>query len=218
MHRNFTSLDWFTLSVVIFLIGLFILKQINTIRFAKFFKLGYTDVFFQNKQNDLKFISSFEVVLFIIVHLIISQFLFLKTDIKSHFSVLIEDDYLKFLLLFFTLTLFTLLKYKLENYVNILMDSSSFLSFYIFYKQIIWSYALILGLPFIIIGAYFPFKSFNYLEVSFVIMGTYYVIKMLLFLYKKRNIIMSHWYYFILYFCTLEIAPYYFIYKIFAME
>lgn len=218
MLRNYESYDWFTLSLVLLLLGVILLKQYNVVKFFQFIKLGYSDVYWTSKLKENRFVSTFEIILFTLPHLIIAQIIYLFADYLNMDVLFNFYPLFEVLILFFILSLFSIIKYYFEKLVNKSLNNSYFLNFYIFYKQIIWTYAVFLGLPFLILSVYLPYKSSDIFFVSLLVIVLFYSFKLISLCYKSRSALTSHWYYFILYLCTLEIAPYFFLYKIFAVE
>lgn len=218
MLRNLESYDWFTLSLILLLIGIILLKKYNVVKFLQFIKVGYSDIYWINKRKKGRYFSTFEVIIFLLPHLIISQILYLSID-NFNFKLLYEIYPLfNVLILFCFLCLFSFAKYYFEKLINICLGHIPALNFYLFYKQMVWAYAVLLGLPFLIISVYLPYKNFNIIPLSLYIMAGFYTFKIIGLAYKNRKKFTSHWYYIILYLCTLEIAPYFFLYKIFAVE
>ncbi len=218
MLRNFDSYDWFTLSLILLCFGFLLLRQYNVVKYLQFIKIGYSDAFWTNKLKESRFVTTFEVILFTLPHLAIAQIIYLFSYDSSAFQSIELYPFLEVLILFLVLCLFSVIKYYVEKFINNALNKSSFLDFYIYYKQIIWTYAIFWGLPFLILSIYLPLKNINFLSISLLIMALFYIFKLTTFIYKNRSIMMSNWYYFILYLCTLEIAPYFFIYKIIVVE
>ena len=218
MLRNYESYDWFTLSLVLLFFGVILLKQYNVVKYFQFIKIGYSDEFWNSKLKESRLVSTFEIILFTLPHMIIAQIIYLFSDQLNMDVLLNFYPFFEVLILFFILSLFSFIKYHLERLINKSLNNSQFLNFYIHYKQVVWTYAVFLGLPFLILSIYLPYKKTEILILSLLIMGHFYMIKLIILGYKNRTELTTHWYYFILYLCTLEIAPYFFLYKIFAVE
>lgn len=216
--REITSYDWLTVSIILILVCIIILKNVNIIKFTLFAKLAYSDTYFKHKDKENRFFSSFEIVAILIAHIIVALFLYFIVKDFEFVSDLYFSPFMKLAIIFFTVSFFSFLKYQLEKLVNLCLTDNKMLSYYQVYKQIIWSYAIYLSLPFLIISAYSPLKKEVFLYAGLAIVGTYYVLKILLLIYKNRNLFIGNWYYFILYLCTLEIAPYFFLYKILGVQ
>jgi hypothetical protein len=212
--RQFTSFDWFTICLIVIFLGIVVLKSNNVIKFALFAKLAYSDDYFKLKDKELRFFSAFEMIAIVIAHLIITQFIyFLVKDLKL-VSDLNLSSLTQVFFLFLIISFISFLKYQIENLVNKCITDSKILRHYQVYKQIIWSYSIYLGLPFLIMAAYYPSDNSTFLFLGLAITVAYYILKILIIIYKNRRLLIGNWYYFILYLCALEIAPYFFLYKI----
>jgi len=218
MLRDFVSFDWFTLSMLLLLVGLVIIKQLYSSKYFQYSKIGFSDTYFTNKLKETRFITNFEVTIFTLSHVVFAQLAFLIVK-KEQIDVGLEFNSLVSLMVIFLISvMFSVIKYYFEKAVNFSFCKSSFLNYYLFHKQIIWSYAIFLGLPFLILEVYSPFKSINFLIIGVVLMGLFFIFNLLIFSYKNLSLLIRYWFYFILYLCTLEIAPYFFLYKIFAVD
>ncbi|NBC58869.1 MAG: DUF4271 domain-containing protein [Bacteroidetes bacterium] len=218
MLRNVISYDWFTISMVLLLAGLVLTKQLYRVRYIQFLKLGFSETYFTIKLKEARFITNFEILIFTLSHLVLAQIIYLFTLKVSSYGYFEDNTLLNVSIIFLILCIFSVLKYYLEKTINFVCCKSSFLDYYLFYKQIIWSYAIFLGLPFLIIEVYLPVSSINFLHLSLIVMGLFFTLNLFVFAYKNLKLLISHWFYFILYLCTLEIAPYFFLYKIFAVD
>lgn len=213
MLRDFNSQDWFTITFVLVGIGLMFLKQTNTAKFHRYFKLIYSKNYFQEKLKEFHYISRFENAIFILANIILTQFIYLIITESGYKNLMFSSTALNFLMIFLSLSLFFLTKYYFEKFVNYCFSRHQLLDIYLFYKHIIWSYAIFILLPALFFYVYLPvdFRYIFYLIILFSVI--YYVINILIFLYRNRSLVYRYWYYFILYICALEIAPYYFLYN-----
>jgi len=99
-------------------------------------------------------------------------------------------------------------KFYLERVLNFTLNRQPLVVFFIFYKQFVWTYGLFVALPFLILHEYLQMDSsiFKYTALSvFFLFSLYHLLS---FGYKNRNYLLKNWYYFILYLCTLEFAPF----------
>lgn len=216
--RAFSSYDWFTISLVLVVIVLVLLKFINPGKYKLLTKLAYSNDYLSLKDKESRFFTTFEHLVIILAHLIAAQFVYFIVKDMSYVSSFNIYPFFKVLIIFTLLSLLSLLKYLLEKLVNKCLTDSDMLSYYQFYKQILWSYSIFLGLPFLIFIIYNPSGSPTILYISFGFMAVFYLLKILFLLYKNRSLLIRNWYYLILYLCALEIAPYFFLYKIFGVS
>jgi len=218
MPREFISNDWFTVSLIILGFGLLLLKQSNSVKYLQFAKLPFSSEYLRGKTKESRLFTGFEIILFTLPHLILAQLLFYYFHNMHIIRVLGFSSLLLVFILFVALCLFSFLKYQVEKFINKCMTNSSFINFYLFFKQVIFSYTTFLSLPFLIISVYSSSNDTYFYLISSIVIGLFFILRILLFFYQNRSVLIGSWYYFILYLCTLEIAPYFFLYKIFAVE
>jgi hypothetical protein len=217
MLRDFHSYDWFTISLLLVGIGFIFLKQFNPGRYLKFFQLLYSKSYFKVKVKETRFISTFEHIAFVIANIIAAQWFYLYLIEKDYSGLIFSLPAFNITALFLLISVFYFLKYHLEKLVNYCFANHKLISFYLFYKQTIWSYAIFLSLPLLIIYVYMPGKHISLVYVTIFISTLYYLVNTLYFVYKNRSIALGNWYYIILYLCALEIAPYYILYNLIAI-
>jgi hypothetical protein len=215
VERILQSNDWFTLSLVAFLLALTILKQSNKGKYARLISFKYIDYYWMNNNIDRRFISYFEMIAYAISHIIVSQAIFVLIDGKLPLGGVNLNALEVFIVIFFATLLFSIVKFNLEKFLNFSTNKEFKYTFYIYYKQFIWVYALLLGLPFLILDMYIKSSNIPFIYVFLVVSIGFALFRLIVFGYKNSRFVLRHWFYFILYLCTLEIAPYFFIYKVF---
>ncbi len=216
MERIIQSNDWFTISLIVFLLSLVVLKQSNNGKYARLVNFSYIDYYWFSNNFDRHFISYFELLTYTFSHIVFSQFLFVLIGRRLSIYDIELYGLELFMVLFMATLLFSILKFNVEKFVNYCINKSTRVAFYIYYKQIIWVYGLLIGLPFLILDFYASAVGVPFFYGFLIIAAGFSVFRLLLFGYKNRAYILKHWYYIILYLCTLEIAPYFFIYKLFS--
>ena len=199
-------------------LGFILLKQINVLKYNKFIQLAYSKAYFKVKFKETSYFTSFEIVVALISNLIIAQVLFLFL-LKSSSKYMPDlPPIVNVLIIFTVLFILFFIKYYIENLINFCFANDRLLKSYVFYKQMLWSYAVYLGLPFLIFYVYNSTDEIYVLFASLGVMGVFYILNIIYFIYRNRKHVLGNWYYFILYICALEIAPYYFLFKVFAIE
>jgi len=214
----FTS-DWFSLAILVIFSALVALKLSDNGKFYRFVNFEYIDYYWLLNNRERHFLSYFEIVVFLLSHLIFAQFLvvFVGERLNSFFEFEFSEVQLIFTLFGIT-TLLSFAKFYFERVLNFTINQHPIIVFFIFYKQFVWTYALFLALPFLILNQYlaFDYEVFKYVAfIFFVLFSLYHLLR---FGYKNRTYILRNWYYFILYICTLEILPYFLIYKLFTYK
>ena len=112
---------------------------------------------------------------------------------------------------FYHISLFIFLKYMLEKFIGWLFEfkriSNNYLNSKLFYFNA-------LGIPVLFLNMLIVFSE-NYNEelvyFSLTVILLYLIISHFSIFFAFKNLIYKNWFYFILYLCTLEIIPYYYI-------
>lgn len=208
LEREFISTDWTTILIIVLLILLLILKKINGKRLN-----FYSKSFFNSSLLDeileeyFSFFSFFNILLFLFSTLTFSLGVYLlvnffgDTELNGFFDFselfLIILSYVSF----FLLIDFGLIKvFSISNYIKrFLLIKLSY-----FYNISIWL------LPFIIIHAYtIDTQYFLLIYIIFL-----FLIDFFMLFYTNKKLIINKLFYFILYICTLKIAPLLIVYKL----
>ena len=106
------------------------------------------------------------------------------------------------------LALFILFKYYLEKMISTIFDITGFAESFQFHKLTYRNYSAMIILPFL---AYYTFTGLPQNILIIIILGLFAllnVISLALTLINHQKSIARHLFYFILYLCALEIAPY----------
>lgn len=106
------------------------------------------------------------------------------------------------------LTLFILFKYYLEKTISTIFDITEFTESFQFHKLTYRNYSAMLLLPFL---AYFTYTGLPENILIITILGLFLLLNLIslaLTLINHQKLIARHMFYFILYLCALEIAPY----------
>ncbi len=206
IKREFISNNWITITIVFNLVLLFFMKVFQPTRLygytVSFFSKGFTE---KRTQEKPAFFSPFHLAHHIFSITTLALFLFLVLDFN------IEKNGVYFTVFLGIIAIYIAVKFLLDYLLISLFSITDSLRYFIFSKSR-YLYAMCLLLfPFIIIATY-AIKNNNLLIAVFFLL---LLIRFLLILYNNKKLIISHLFYFILYFCALEIAPLFIIYKIF---
>ena len=216
LERQLLTNDWFSISLLIILSTFVVLKLSNTGKYAKLIGLEYVDYYWLFNNRSRKFLSYFEFTVFLLAHLILAQFLYIFYQLN--FNYLSDEKLPAFyvIMVFFVISILcSLIKFYIEKFINYSINQQNTLYFFIYFKQFVWTYALFLAYPFLILYTYFPIGSKGFLYGFVCVWIGFTIYKLALFGIKNRAFLLRNWFYFILYICTLEIAPYIFIIKLF---
>ncbi|WP_317164178.1 DUF4271 domain-containing protein [Psychroflexus aurantiacus] len=194
-----------TLVVLVFLV---LVKWNKGNYFFSFLNSLYSSTFFSRKFLEKRRIDLHEILLFVSSLLGLSFFIFIILN-EGAFEIMI---YLQILLL---VTIILLSKYLIEKIVGDLFELDQLIAKYLFYKQSILSWlSLFLLFP---VGLFLYFQDIDKPTLIMISIGVsvlVYVFKLFSFVSLYQKHILAYWFYFILYLCAFEIAPYLIIFKV----
>jgi hypothetical protein len=211
MLREIISNEWFTILFVLNISILTFVKVTFSKRFNDFLGVIGNSKYLKIYSRDQKFIDQFDGFLFL--NLIISLAIFVSigysTIFESHvFNVLF------FLKLLTGIGALILIKVLFERLIGSLFDIDALMDFYEFQKTNYKNYIGIILLPIniILIYAIQPTVTIVYLIISILFLVNFIGFVTSVKIYQK--LILNNLFYFILYLCALEIAPYIILYKL----
>jgi len=207
--RIIENRDWATL-VFIMAFGIIALtKSVYENRFGDFVKLIYSDKYARIYRDSSHLMSMFSISLFFVQ---IISFSFFIQLLLSHFGYGLKTDWVLFIQIFTFVLYFILSKYLIEKIIATSFNIEELVEQYNLQKVTYRTYIGLILLPIDIVLFYYDSILKNIpLLIFYIILG----INVLLYLVSIKNYrkeIFSKLFYFILYLCTLEIAPYYFMY------
>ncbi|MDY8134987.1 DUF4271 domain-containing protein [Aquimarina sp. 2201CG5-10] len=210
--REITTNNWITILIVICLALLASAKLLNPVKFSDFTLLFNTNKYIVLQQKPNKLSTPFNIIL--IAFQIISSSLFIYFCWKIFGLHNTSDETTLFFEITILYTVVIICKILIEKIVGTIFSIDTIIEDYLFYKV---SYRNFLGLILLPINILFVYTA----EPSQIVLIALLVILLILNLivlfsvYKKNeNIILNHLFYFILYLCALEMAPYYVLYKL----
>jgi Domain of unknown function (DUF4271) len=212
MLRETISNDWFTLLIVLSLSILAIAKYAFSNRFNDFLWVIGNSKYLKIYTREQKFIDPFDTLLFSNLIISLSLFLFICYNVLVKTVPFNISLFLKILLAVGTLLL---IKVLIERLIGSLFEIDSLIDSYIFQKTSYKNYIglVLLPLDIILIFALQPNPTLIY-----VIFGLLFIINIIGFITSFKTyqkLIINNFFYFILYLCALEIAPYIILYKLF---
>ena len=203
MIREYFSNDILTSLIIFSILLIFVLKKINSQKFYENFSFNKKNLITKLSNNDYLSFRSINVV-YLLVFVLNTSILFaiFKNDKFN------SQDFLKFATL---LSLFILLKLFLEKFIGWLFNfkkkCDNYLTIKFKYLGTIGLYILILNIVCIYSSGY----NYELVYISLIISLLCLIISYFTIFFSFKNIIYKNWFYFILYLCTLEIIPYYYI-------
>lgn len=207
--RIIENKDWATALFVLSLILIALTKSIFENRFNDFTKLIYSDKYIKMYRDSSHLMSGFTIALFVVQ---IISFTFFLQLFLSYYGRASKSDWMLFIQLFTFITYFILAKFLIEKIIATAFKIEEFMEQFNLKKVTYRTYIGLIILPIDLILYYFDTFSKNIFLPIFTIALIINLFTYLLTIKNYQSLIMGKLFYFILYLCALEIAPYYFMY------
>jgi hypothetical protein len=214
-QRVLQNNDWITILFVLCFIIIGMTRNAYSNRFNDYIRLlvsnKYTVIYRDN--SNLK--SWFTVILFAIQ--VISYSLFIQYLLYYFFDYQ-KNDYLLFIRIVNGLIFYILAKFIIEKIIATIFNIEDFIEQYNLLKISYRTYVSLMLLPVLLLLFY---NKQPIIEIVFIIIGVLLVSNLVIYgngLKVFQKLIIGNLFYFILYLCTLEIAPYYFVYCFFTKK
>jgi hypothetical protein len=208
-QRAIENKDWATILFVLCFILIAITKTFSEARFSDFLKLIVTDKYTKIYKDPSFMLSWFTISLFIVQLISFAFFILL---LLNYFGLASKTDWIKYIQIITLIGVFVLSKYLIEKIVATSFKIEDFIEQFNLQKV---SYRTFIGLFLLPINL---ILYYNDISLDFIIYGTVAIVLIincftyLLSLKAYQSLLFSKMFYFILYLCALEIAPYYFMY------
>ncbi|MGO4904716.1 DUF4271 domain-containing protein [Flavobacterium sp. W20_MBD1_R3] len=210
LHPRITETkDWATALFVLSFVIIAITKSVFENRFGDFANLLFSNKYTKVYRDSSHLKSGFTVSLFLVQ--VISLAFFIQISL-SYFGLATKTDWLLYIQIFTFLIFFVLAKYLIEKIIATSFNIEEFMEQFNLQKVTYRTYIGLLILPFNIILFYNDSISRN---IPLLIIGLILIINVITYfisIKNYQNLIFGKLFYFILYLCALEIAPYYFMY------
>lgn len=210
--RNIIANNWLTILIIACLVLLSVAKRINSLSFSNFMMLLSNNKYIISYQKPNRLSTSFNSVLLLFQIISASLFLYLCFNVFDSQVTSSEINlYFKILIIY---TVVVICKLLIEKIIGTIFAIDTIIDEYLFYKV---SYRNFMGVVLLIANILFiytftPSKiALIVLVIALLVLNTIVLIS---FYKKNENIILNHKFYFILYLCALEIAPYFILYKL----
>ena len=215
MIRETPSNELFTILLVACLLIVAIAKLASSKRFNDFIYVFTNSKYLNIYARDQKFFDKFDALLF--VNLIISASIFVIQALQFFNGI----DYTSINLLFkITVGIgsFILIKVLIERLIGSLFEIDNLIDTYLFQKI---TYKNYLGLILLPINAFLIYSFKPSALLFYIMLGLLFFVNItgLVTSFKRhQSLIKTNFFYFILYLCALEIAPYIILYKVFILD
>ena len=214
LDRIYTSQDWITLLLLCCIVITTIVKIAYPLRFQEFLKLPLSNkYFFVFGKNDPIY-HLFNVLLFIPQAICVALLLY-KVIAWQNPTILISTSFL-FIKILGGFTGFVVAKIIVEKTIGIVFKIENIIDQYVHQKLSYRNLMSILFLIMLFVVAYItPINK----EIILLFCITTIVINAIALFYSYKTngkLIITNFFYFILYLCALEISPYIILYKVFT--
>lgn len=212
LERIHSSNDLLTIIIMVILLLLVIAKTQFQNRFEDFISLLTSGKYLVIKSKEHKALFGFNILMLNIHILSISIFLFLCLRIFK--STILEEPEIILLQVITAYSTFILVKFVFEKIIANVFDIDEVIDFYLFQKHSYRNFISLALLPFSILMVYTLNPGLIFLNIIFglLIISIIYIYWIVI---KKNELVISkYWFYFILYLCALEIAPYIILFKL----
>lgn len=207
--RILENKDWATFLFVLSFSIIAIAKTVFETRFADFSKLIYSDKYINIYKDSSHLKSGFTISLFLVQ---VISLAFLIQLLLTHFGYAAKTDWILYIQIITFLIFFILSKYLIEKIIAISFDMEEFIEQFNLQKVIYRTYIGLFLLPINVILFYYDSISRNILLCIVAITLIINILTYLISIKNYQTLIFGKIFYFILYLCAFEIAPYYFMY------
>lgn len=210
LHPRITgNKDWATLLFVLSFAIVAVTKSVFENRFGDFSKLIFSDKYIKVYRDSSHLTSGFTISLFFVQ--VISFAFFIQLSL-SQFGYATKTDWILYIQISTFLIFFILSKYLIEKIIATAFNMEEFVEQFNLQKVTYRTYIGLTILPINIILFYYDSISRNFPLFIIAIVLIINILTYLISIKNYQNLIFSKLFYFILYLCALEIAPYYFMY------
>lgn len=209
--RNFITYEWFTIFMLIGLFSIAAAKYINTLRFNDFLYVVSNSKYLKIYTKDQKFIDLFDSFLFVNLTISLSIFSYF---VYSKLISPLDFELITFLKLLFSVSAILIIKTLIERLIGSLFAIDSLIDNYLFQKTTFKNYS---GMVFLIANLFLLYTNLSASIVFTSAVSIVGLINLIGFLTSFKNhqkLINPNFFYFLLYLCALEIAPYVLLYKV----
>ncbi|ULC60046.1 DUF4271 domain-containing protein [Flaviramulus sp. BrNp1-15] len=212
MLRNIVSNELFTVLTVLGLVIVAIAKLTSPKRFEDFILVLGNNKYLKIYARDQKFLDKFDGLLFVNLILSLSVFCFI---IYQYFTETKQIPINSMLQVAFGIGIIILIKVLVERLIASLFEIDKLIDEYLFQKISYKNYLGILLLPInaLLLFTFTPTLTLFYVIITLLLIVN--IIGLISSFKTHQSLIKNNLFYFILYLCALEIAPYVILYKVF---
>ncbi|MFS4484296.1 DUF4271 domain-containing protein [Hyunsoonleella sp. 2307UL5-6] len=213
MLREVPSYTLYTILLLVCLIAIALAKSIAPKRFQEFILVISNSKYLKIYGKDQKFLDYYDGLLFL--NLVISSAIFCLLCFENITNT-IEINTNLIIKLMVGISIFMLAKVLFERLLASLFEIETIIGAYIFQKISYKNYLGLLLLPINAILIYTIVPNQTIIYTVIILLGIVNISGLITTLKMYQNTIKTNFFYFILYLCALEIAPYVIIYAVFG--
>ena len=213
--RSIENKDWATALFIISFAVIAITKSIYENRFFDYSKLIVSDKYNKIYKESSQLLSWFNIALMFVLFISMSFFIQLILD---HLGLASKYDWVLFIQLFTICSIFILGKFIVEKIIGVAFDFEELIEHYNLQKVNYRTYISVCLLPINMLLYYTDNLSITVIYILIAVVLVANILSYLNSLKIYQKFIIGKLFYFILYLCTLEIAPYYFVYYWFTKK
>jgi hypothetical protein len=206
--RTIGASDWATIIFVLMFVIIAVVKSVFEGRFHDFMKLIVSDKYIKMYRDSMYLMSGFTIFLFVVQLISLAFFIQL---ILHHFFHTSKTDGILFIQITTFLSVFVLSKFLIEKIVATSFNIEEFTDQFNLQKVSYRTYVGLLLLPIDTILFYNSNLPNFFIYTLIVVILLVNLLTYVISLKNYQNLLLGKLFYFILYLCALEIAPYYFI-------
>ncbi|EAZ95335.1 hypothetical protein FBBAL38_06535 [Flavobacteria bacterium BAL38] len=211
--RILESKDWAAILFIVCLTIIAVNKTVSSVRFNEFTRLAYSDKYTKIYKDSSNLMSGFTISMFVLQ---LISFSFFTLLMLNQFNKAVKTDLIIYIQIFTFLSVFILSKFLIEKIIATAFKIEEFNEQFNLLKVNYRAYFGFILLPINIILFYNTINSDWFFKILLITLITINITTYLVALKLYQNLLLRKIFYFILYLCTLEIAPYYFIYNWFT--
>lgn len=215
LDRNNFSIDWATVLFVITFATIVVTRITFPNRFDDFIKLAFSNKYLSTYRDSNNMKSSFTIALFFVQMVSLSLFIHYIISLTGFSHLSSFPTYARILSI---LMFFVLVKYFIEKIIAVCFNAEDFAEQYNLVKVSYRSYLGLILFPVISILFYNQYQVPYFL---WIVVGLFLIFNAILFILLLKNyqkLFSKFLFYFILYLCTFEIAPYVILYHWFVIS
>lgn len=209
--RMVENKDWITIVFIVALVVVAIAKAGFEKRFNDFVNLLVNNKYLKIYKDPSNLMSWFTILLFF-VQLI--SFSFFVQLVLSYLGYTTKTNWITFIQIITFLSFFVLSKYLIEKIIATSFNMESFIEQFNLFKVSYRTYVGLMLLPVNIVLYYTDYVNKYIIMSVLIVLLTINALTYLVSLRNYQKLLFNKLFYFILYICALEIAPYYFMYYV----